>query len=264
MEQWKVSVKIETLDRGDVVVVKNRWLAGETVSVQIEPHATINMLKQRVALLVACHTKHQTMTSEAGEELDDLKKLEDCITDGGVVLLHVRQPKEAEAPPVVLSDDEDLREDADPTVLSLPAAGGELSDEQQDAQNALKQEAAELLEDGDTAGALAKFSDALAIGAPTAMMIAKRAEILLKLKRFSAASADATAALEINPDSAKAYKTRGKARRFLGDYEGAVSDLNKSQAMDYDDGVADMHDYVQKRLAKMKLKAQQDAKAAAE
>ena len=31
MAQWKVSVKIETLDRGDVVVVKNRWLAGETV-----------------------------------------------------------------------------------------------------------------------------------------------------------------------------------------------------------------------------------------
>ena len=31
MEQWKVSVKIETLDRGDVVVVKNRWIAGEAV-----------------------------------------------------------------------------------------------------------------------------------------------------------------------------------------------------------------------------------------
>ena len=29
-------------------------------------------------------------------------------------------------------------------VLSLPAAGGELSDEQQDAQNALKQEAVEV------------------------------------------------------------------------------------------------------------------------
>merc|ERR1719235_226659 len=160
MAQWTVKVKIETLDRGDVVV-KNRWTAGETVSVQIEPHATINMLKQRVALLVACHQKHQTMTSEDGAELDDMVKLEACIQDGGLVLLHVRQPKEEEAPPVVLSDDEDLKEDADPTVLSLPETGGELSDEQQDAQNALKQEAAELLEDGDTAAALAKFSDAL-------------------------------------------------------------------------------------------------------
>merc|ERR1719321_1729199 len=126
------------------------------------------------------------MTSEAGEELDDLKKLEDCITDGGVVLLHVRQPKEAEAPPVVLSDDEGLKDDADETVLTVPAAGGELSDDDQDRQNALKQEAAELLEDGDTSAALAKFSEAINVGAPTAMMVAKRAEILFKLKRFKA------------------------------------------------------------------------------
>jgi len=82
---------------------------------------------------------------------------------------------------------------------------------------------------------------------------------LLKMKRPVAACADATAAIEINPDSAKAYKLRGKARRYLAEYEGAVTDLNRSQKDDYDDGVADMHSYLQKRVAKMKMKAQQDA-----
>jgi suppressor of tumorigenicity protein 13 len=214
-------------------------------------------------MLVACHTKHQTMETTDGAEMDDVVKLEECIKDGATVILHVRQPKEAEAPPVVLSDDEGLKDDADETVLTVPAAGGELSDDDQDRQNALKQEAAELLEDGDTAAALAKFTEAINVGAPTAMMVAKRAEMLIKLKRFKAAIADATVAIEINPDSGKAFKIRGKAKRFIGDYGGAKADLDKAQSIDYDDGVADLHDYVTKRFAKIALKAKQDAKAEA-
>merc|ERR1712087_359591 len=117
-------------------------------------------------------------------------------------------------------------------------------------------------EDGDKAGAPAKLSAAIAIGAPSAMMISKRAELLLKMKRPKAAASDASAALDINPDSGKAYKIRGKARRYIGDYEGAKADLDQAQKIDYDDGVADIHDYVTKRMVKLTLKAQQDAKAA--
>merc|ERR1712196_667871 len=101
------------------------------------------------------------------------------------------------------------------------------------------------------------------LGGVSAMMVAKRAEMLLKLKRYNAVVADATLALKMNPDSAKAYKARGKARRFLGDYEGSAADLSQAQKIDYDDGVTDMHKYVQTRWEKIQLKEKLDAKAAA-
>merc|ERR1719343_256219 len=128
-----------------------------------------------------------------------------------------------------------------------------LTDDEQDRQNALKGAAAELLEDGDKKAALAELTKAIMIGAPSAMMISKRAELLLKLKRAKGAAADATAALAINPDSGKAFRVRGKARRYLGDYEGAKADLDQAQNIDYDDGIADVHAYVKKRVAKMAL-----------
>jgi len=264
--QWNIKVKIETLDRGGVVV-KNMWSVGSTVTVQIEPHATINMLKQRIALLVAAHMKHQTITSEANEELDDIKKLQECMQDGGTLLLHVRQPKEDEAPPVEISDDEGLwaaeeKDECEP-IPEGDKFEQELTEEEQDKQNALKGEAAELLEDGDKNGALAKLTESILVGNPSAMMLAKRAELLLKMKRPRAASADAEAALRKNPDSAKAYKIRGKARRFLGEYAASKADLDQAQKIDYDDEIADVHSYVTKRVAKMALKAAQDAKKAA-
>lgn len=261
--QWNLKVKIETLDRGNVVV-KNRWEVGDMVTVQIEPHATVNMLKQRVALLVAAHTKHQTMRTADGE-LDDVTKLQDCCSNGGVIMLDVKQPQAEVELDVVISDDEELWA-KDDGALPLPDAAGmakELSDEEQDAQNALKQEAAELLEDGDREAALAKQTAAIMAGAPSALMLCKRAEMLLKLKRPAAAEADAAAAVSVNPDSAKAYKLRGKARRYLGDYAGACEDLNTAQKLDYDDGAADLHAYVQKRVAKLNLKQKQDAAKAA-
>merc|ERR1719436_1348638 len=122
-----------------------------------------------------------------------------------------------------------------------------------DKQNALNGSAAELLDDGDKEGALAKYTEAVMVGAPSAMLLAKRAELLLKLRRPQAAIADATAALAVNPDSAKAFKVRGKARRFVGDYEKAKADLDQAQRIDYDDSVADIHEYVTKRTAKLAL-----------
>lgn len=226
------------------------------MTVQIEKHATVNMVKQRIGIIVAAHPKHQTLSTSSGVALEDVAKLQDCLADGATLLLDVAQPAEPEAPPVVLSDDEGLvssAQDCEP----LPQEGAELTDEEQDAQNALKQDAAELLEDGDRPGALAKLTAAILLGAPTAMLLCKRADLLLKQKRTHAAAADAAAALAVNPDSAKAYRIRGQARRYCGDYAGAAADFAKSQAADYDESVADMHAYCQKRAAKLALKAEQ-------
>ena len=135
----------------------------------------------------------------------------------------------------------------------------ELSDAEMDKQGDLQQQAQEALEDGDVNKAVEKFTEAMMIGNVSAMMVAKRAEMFIKQKRYKAAIADATLALELNSDSAKAYRARGKARRFIGEYEGSSADLSQAQTIDYDDGVADLHSYVQKRWAKLQLKAQQDA-----
>jgi suppressor of tumorigenicity protein 13 len=265
--QWNLKVKIQELDRGGVQV-KNRWNVGESVTVQIEPHATINMLKQRIALIVACHMKHQHIANSDGQMFDDESmKLEDCpgIVEGATLLLHVRQPPEEELPPVVISDDEGLWENDD-GIEPLPEGAmmdSELTDEQMDKQNSLKGESAELLEDGDKLGALKKLTEAILIGKPSAMMLSKRGELLLKLRKPVAAAQDASVAIGINPDSGKAYRIRGKARRYLGEYREALADLNSAQSIDYDDGVADVHAYVKNRVAKLDLKAAQDAKKAA-
>merc|ERR1712217_953498 len=113
-----------------------------------------------------------------------------------------------------------------------------------------KQAAQDALEDGDMNTAVAKFTEAMMLGGVTAMMVAKRAEMLLKQKRYRATDVDATLALKLNPDSAKAYRARGKARRFMGDYEGSQADFQQAQKIDYDDGVVDLHQYVQKRVEK--------------
>lgn len=267
--QWNVKVKIVELDRGNVVV-KNRWEVNDVVTVQIEPHATVGMLKQRIALLVAAQTKHQTIRNGDGEVLGEIAKLMDSnLKDGSQVELSVQQPKEAEEPEAIVSDDEGLWTASDTAEAeALPDAAGmskELTDDEMDAQAAFKQAGAELMEDGDVAGALAKQTAAILVGAPSALMLCKRAEMLLKLKRAGAAEKDTSAAIAINQDSAKAYKLRGKARRFMGDYAGCLSDLNTAQSIDFDDGVADMHDYVKKRVATMAKRAkQQEAKAAKE
>jgi len=264
--QWTMQIKIAELDKS-ATSNKSTWKAGDLLTLQIEPHATVNMAKQRIALIVQAHMKHQELSFGGCPNLDDLTKLQDIegLTDGGTLGLAIKIPPEPEAPPVEVSDDEGLFKGEEPELPPLPSKDvlcKELSDEEMDKQGELKQQAADAMEDGDLEVAVNKFTDAVMLGGVSAMMIAKRAEMLLKQKRYKAVVADATVALELNPDSAKAYRARGKARRFLGEYEGAAADLSQAQRIDYDDGVAEMHQYLDKRLAKLLLKAKQDAKKA--
>ena len=43
--------------------------------------------------------------------------------------------------------------------------------------------------------------------------------------------------LQINPDSAKGYKTRGMANSMLGKWEEAARDLHAASNIDYDDEI---------------------------
>merc|ERR1712086_648752 len=118
-----------------------------------------------------------------------------------------------------------------------------LTDEQMDKQSEAKQAAVDALENG-----LEKYSEAIRIGNASALMYAKRADLLLKLKRPRACINDSNAALKLNPDSGKAYKTRGRAYRKLCKWEESFMDLTTGQKIDYADDTADIVDVVSKKF----------------
>jgi tetratricopeptide (TPR) repeat protein len=272
-EQWTIKVRLEELDRGEVHV-KNRWNKGETISVQIEPHATVSMLKQRVALIVAAHEKWQTL--KIGEKVleDNSARLDSIegLANNGMVSLYAKAPVEKEEDLGELSEDPDALEEETEPLPPLPegdAMDKELTEEEEDKQNAAKGAAAELLEDGDKGKALEKLTEAVMVGNPNAMLLTRRGELLVKMKRPKAAIVDTTAALKKNPDSAKAYKIRGKAHRFLSKWVEAVDDFAQCQQIDFDDAIADMHKYCTKRkvwhmktAARAEKKAKEEEKAA--
>mmetsp|Transcript_50982 Transcript_50982/g.157804 ORF Transcript_50982/g.157804 Transcript_50982/m.157804 type:complete len:276 (+) Transcript_50982:73-900(+) len=270
--QWNIKVRIVELDRGSTVTPahKNRWVKGDTVLVQIEPHATINMLKQRIAMLVAAHHSWQTLKiADGAEALDDVLKLSDAegLADNGMLDLCVNAPKEPQEELGELSDDPEAMTTEDVPPPALPDAAAmekQLEEEEEDRQNKFKGEAAEALEDGNKEAALQKLTDAIMVGNPGAMLLAKRGELLLKMKRPKAAILDATAALAKNPDSAKAYRLRAKAHRYLSMWDEAVVDFANCQKIDYDDDLKEVHEFCNRRKKWHAKKKALEAKEAAE
>ena len=118
-----------------------------------------------------------------------------------------------------------------------------------EAAGSYKQEAADLLASGNIDGALEKYTAAVLAAPPSALLYANRATVLYKLQRYRAAERDCNEALKENPDSAKALRTRGKARKELMMWEDALSDLSASQQIDFDENtVADLKILTEKRL----------------
>jgi len=116
-----------------------------------------------------------------------------------------------------------------------PEGAEELTDAQLDKQGELKQAAQEAQEDGKLDEALEKLTAAVCVGCPTAMMYAKRAQLLVKLDRPKAAINDCTAALAVNPDSAKAMKIRARLYAGLKQWEEADVDFQTALKIDYDE-----------------------------
>lgn len=160
------------------------------------------------------------------------------------------------------SDDEDperIPEDPEP-FPELPACQElEPSDEQLQACEKAKALAAEALEAGDVDGSLAKYTEAVMTGAASALLLAKRGELLLKQRRARAAINDCSAALALNPDCGKAYRIRGVANRKLGRWEDAHRDLTAGQRLDYDESLVDMQKLAAEKA--QRLEARRKAKA---
>ena len=129
-------------------------------------------------------------------------------------------------PPPAIEELSDAEED-DPEVVppdeieasqEMGDAAFEPTDAQLEQASEAKMAASEALAGGDAARAITQYTTAIKLG-PSALVYANRANAYLKLKKPNAAKKDCDAALQINPDSAKAFKMRGKANRMLGAWE---------------------------------------------
>ena len=162
--------------------------------------------------------------------------------------------------------DEDVIDD------SAPAMGkeslNELSEADEDACAEAKSKASNAFNTGDYAVAVDEYTKAILI-APSPLTYAKRAEVLIKLRRPNAAIRDCDAALKMNPDSAKALKIRGAACRYLGRWNDANRDLSAGLNADFDETYGEIHKKVLSVVHEMhvregKKRAEREAKAKAE
>ncbi|MEG4284341.1 tetratricopeptide repeat protein [Microcoleus sp. A006_D1] len=98
---------------------------------------------------------------------------------------------------------------------------------------------------GDKTGAIADYTQAIAINAGDAETFYKRANTRYDLGATEQAIQDYTQAIKINPSHTKAIYNRALARRDTGDKRGAVEDLTQVLRLNPSDGEA----YYQRGLA---------------
>ena len=164
--------------------------------------------------------------------------------------------------------DEDVIDDSAPAMGKESSSNEELSEADEDACAEAKSKASNAFNTGDYAVALDEYTKAILI-APSPLTYAKRAEVLIKLRRPNAAIRDCDAALKMNPDSAKAMKIRGAACRYLGRWNDANRDLSAGLNADFDETYGEIHKKVLSVVHEMhvregKKRAEREARAKAE
>ncbi|KAH7514109.1 FAM10 family protein At4g22670 [Ziziphus jujuba] len=113
----------------------------------------------------------------------------------------------------------------------------EVTEENRDASQTAKAKAIEAISEDKLEEAIEHLTEAILLNPTSAIMYGTRATVYIKMKKPNAAIRDADAALEINPDSAKGYKSRGIARAMLGQWEEAAKDLHLASKLDYDEEI---------------------------
>ncbi|CAI2349289.1 unnamed protein product [Caenorhabditis sp. 36 PRJEB53466] len=144
----------------------------------------------------------------------------------------IPKPEEIPFPDI---DNEGVIKPEEAAPLPMGDANKEPSEEDVEKASDERVKAQEAFGDGEFEAALGHFTNAIEANPGSAMLHAKRAHVLLKLKRPIAAIADCDKAISINPDSAQGYKFRGRANRLLGKWVEAKTDLATACKLDYDD-----------------------------
>lgn len=179
------------------------------------------------------HTKSAYVVDESDEDVEDIEEehrpqetaVEEEEEEDEIVESDVELEGETVEP-----DNDAPQKMGDPTV--------EVTDENRDASQEAKAQAMEAISEGKLEQAIEHLTQAIILNPTSAIMYATRATVYIKMKKPNAAIRDSNAALEINPDSAKGYKSRGIARAMLGQWEEAAKDLHLASKLDYDEEIS--------------------------
>ena len=109
------------------------------------------------------------------------------------------------------------------------------TEEEVDQSSELRSQAAAAYSDQKFREAIDLYTKAIEINPGNALFHAKRGQAFLKLMKPNACIRDCDKALELNCDSAAAYKFRGRAHRLLGNWELAAKDLRQACKLDFDE-----------------------------
>lgn len=143
-------------------------------------------------------------------------------------------PTESEESEVELDYEGVIQPDNDPP-QTMGIADHEVTEEDIEKSNEKKREAIELVSDGKFEEAVNAYTEAILLNPNSALLYAKRGQCYLNLQKPNACIRDCVRALEINPDSAAAYKFRGRANRLLGNFVKAAEDLRNACKIDFDE-----------------------------
>ncbi|KAK2979685.1 hypothetical protein RJ640_027265 [Escallonia rubra] len=184
----------------------------------------------------------QYEVDESDEDMDDMEEPKP-------------EPVEEEEEEIIESDieleGETVEPDNDPP-QKMGDPSVEVTEECRDASQEAKGKAMEALSEGNLEEAIDQLTQAISLNPTSAIMYGNRgaawfelqsatthdSSVYIKMKKPNAAIRDANAALEINPDSAKGYKTRGMALAMLGRWEEAAKDLHLASKLDYDEEIS--------------------------
>lgn len=110
-----------------------------------------------------------------------------------------------------------------------------VTEDETDKASELRGQAAAAYSDQDFEKAIKVYTEAIEVNPHNALFFAKRGQAFLKLTKPNACIRDCNRALELNCDSAAAYKFRGRANRLLGNWEDAAKDLRQACKLDFDE-----------------------------
>lgn len=144
------------------------------------------------------------------------------------------EPEEEEIPPPELDESGVIPPEKDDP-LPMGDMDKEVTDEDLEKANEYRDQANMAFSEGNYEESVKQYTAAIECNPKSAILHAKRANVLLKLSKPIAAIRDCDKAIQLNPDSAQGYKFRGRAYRLLGKWLEAKSDLALACKLDFDD-----------------------------
>jgi len=148
--------------------------------------------------------------------------------------------------------------DVDYESLPLGDNNKQASEEDMEKANDLLSEARGAAREQNYSEAVAKLTHAIQLNPAQSNLFAFRAEYLVAQKKPNAAIRDTNRALELNPDSSRALKTRGKAKRYLGKYLEAFYDLSQGNSLDWDESTPELIKDISERAERAKQKQRKE------